>query len=162
MTVSIIRDALPIEQAERARAMFLEMDFTHAPFQDAAHFARQFPDGGPGIPDADELYPKVEQETGRACRSCVLKLYKMPAGAHLRLHRDNPLGHTGFVWHLSKGWKWDWGGLMVALDGEQASATLPAFNALVLIDHAAAVPHLVTQVAPWAKEPRMVVTGILR
>ena len=86
----------------------------------------------------------------------------MLPGDHLRLHTDDYAGHTGYVWHLSKGWKWDWGGLMIAVEGEKGTATLPVFNTLVLIDHGAAIPHCVTQVAPWAKEPRYVLTGILR
>lgn len=185
MSVPLIRDALPVELAEQARALFLSAKFKRARFHDPAHFAKLWPTGGFGIPDHDDIYctdfhshdgmdeinamivsqiiPLVAQATGRKFTKMGNHYYKLFPGGHLRLHRDNASGgHTGFVWHLSKGWKWDWGGLMVAIDGETASATLPVFNTLVLLDHAAALPHLVTQVAPWAKEPRMMVTGILR
>ncbi len=184
MSLTIIRDALPLDLAEETRALFLATEFAHAPFGDPAQFARTFPDGGRGIPDAGEVYQTsfrshpglpVKREaiegivrlaglmTGRlACAAGAFYFYKMLPGDHLRLHKDDYAGHTGFVWHLSKGWKWDWGGLMVSLDGDGARATLPEFNTLVVIDHAQGLPHLVTQVAPWAKEPRMTVTGILR
>ncbi len=184
LPVSIIRDALPLDLAERARALFLETEFPFVPFSHATHFGIQFPDGGFGIPDHDEIYqtefckidsfpavrdivfqhvlPVVSDFTGREINGANNFYYKLFAGDHLRLHNDAYAGHTGFVWHLSKGWKWDWGGLMISVDGEVASAALPVFNTLVIIDHSAAVPHCVTQVAPWAREPRMMVTGIVK
>ncbi len=182
--VSTIRDALPLDLAEQARGLFLAADFPHQLYADAQYYANQFADGGFGIPTPDELYqtdfhkldgfpgvreilfdhvfPLVRKYTGRSITKGRNFYYKLHAGGHLRLHKDNYAGHTGFVWHLSKDWKWDWGGLMIAIDGEQASATLPVFNTLVIIDHERAVPHLVTQVAPWAREPRMMVTGIMQ
>ncbi len=182
--VIIIRDALPERLAEYARTLFLERSFDWAPFGDPAHYARTFPDGGFGIPSHDELYttdfhrlpscpemqhlvaeeivPLIRRTTGRLTVDASIYFYKLHAGGHLRLHKDDYAGHTGFVWHLSKGWKWDWGGLMIAVDGETASVTLPVFNSLVILDHSKALPHLVSQVAAWAKEPRMMVTGILR
>lgn len=184
-----IPDFLPLPTAEEARALFQATEFDPAPFEDPEHFNRRFPLGGPGIPSPDELYttsfsrktdlaqikaiahhhivPKVKEITGRDSRQGRLYCYKMHQGDHIRLHTDNYAGHTGFVWHLSKDWKWDWGGLLITVEQDMdtskvtATATLPKFNALTLIDHAAAVPHTVTQIAPWAKEPRMIVTGIL-
>lgn len=185
MTVTIIRDALPIDVAEQARSFFLSTEFDHKPFEDPRHYAVNFPNGGFGIPDHDEVYctdfhaggeharplepiivnhiaPLLFTTTGRPASNAMSFFYKLNPSGHLRLHKDDSFGHTGFVWHLSRNWKWDWGGLMIAVNGETASATLPVFNTLVIIDHEAAVPHLVTQVMPWAKEPRMMVTGILR
>ncbi len=184
MTVTVIRDAFPLEMADRARELFIATKFRRAPFRDRPHFARCWPAGGFGIPDHDEEYstdfhkhdgipeidamivnqiiPRIQQETCRTFEKLAKFYYKLFAGAHLRLHRDNTHGgQIGFIWHLSKNWKWDWGGLMIAVDGGRASATLPVFNTLVLLDHKDGLPHLVTQVAPWAKEPRMMLTGIL-
>lgn len=181
---TVISDALPIDIAEQARALFMEREFTHAPYGDPKQFYHQFPEGGLGIPDSDEVYqtdfhtrlsfpemdrivsdqiiPLVHRAAGRTSEQSAVYFYKLMPGGHLRLHRDDYAGHTGFVWHLSKNWKWDWGGLMIALDGDGASVTLPVFNSLVILDHSKAIPHCVTQVAPWAREPRMMVTGILR
>lgn len=183
MNVVTIRDALPVETAETARKLFMERQFAHEPFEDARHYSRNLR-AGFGIPTADEIYrtdfhtakdfpeigeiivrdivPIARKAMNRTSTRCLMYCYKFEAGGHLRLHQDSWGGHTGFIWHLSKNWKWDWGGLMVAIDGEKATATLPVFNTLVLIDHAQRTPHLVTQVAPWAKEPRMVVTGIMQ
>ena len=182
MTVQIIRDALPLELAEECRALFLEAQFGRMPNEDGDFFGKTFPEGGFGIPSPDEVYitdfetgniPRVRDIVGshvvpaaRAAMRCPvngarLYFYKFPVGGHLRLHTDKYAGHSGFVWHLSKNWAWDWGGLMIDVDGEIGNATLPVFNSLVLIEHSKAVPHLVTQVAPWAKEPRMIVSGII-
>ena len=185
MTVSVIRDALPVEAADRARELFIATKFRRAPFYDIAHFAKCWPSGGFGIPAHDEEYctdfhshdgipeieaiisgriiPLAQKATGKTFTKFSRFYYKLFAGAHLRLHRDNTHGgRVGFIWHLSKNWAWDWGGLMIAVNGEEASATLPVFNTVVLLDHKDGLPHCVTQVAPWAKEPRMMVTGILR
>ncbi len=182
--LALLRDALPIELAEQARAIFLATAFPHAPYHDATHFQREWPDGGFGIPTHDELYqtdfhaaptldgvreivmagivPMVAQHTGLIITGGSNRYYKLGAGGHLRLHKDDYAGKVGFIWYLSKGWAWDWGGLLITLDGESATATLPVFNTLVIIDHGAAVPHLVSAVMPWAQEPRMMVTGILK
>jgi hypothetical protein len=184
MSVVVVPNALPTEVAEEARALFLATPFKHAPLTGTDQFKRFFPNGGLGIPDHNETYltdfdthddlprikeliqthiaPILRRETNRQITKGQHFNYKLGAGQHLRMHTDDYAGHTGFVWHLSKDWKWDWGGLLISVKDGKGTATLPVFNSLVIIDHAKAVPHCVTQVTPWAKEPRMMVTGIMR
>ena len=82
--------------------------------------------------------------------------YRMIAGDHFRVHDDSSNG-IGFVYYLSKGWKWDWGGLLMVRHGEGILSLMPTFNQMVIIDYG--VPHFVTPVTTYAKEARYAIVG---
>jgi SM-20-related protein len=86
-------------------------------------------------------------------------------GHFLTLHDDNVPEQkrlAAYVLNLTPRWRPEWGGLLLFLDGEGhvEQGFTPAFNALNIFT----VPqrHVVTQVAPFADEPRLSITGWLR
>ncbi|HEY6644733.1 2OG-Fe(II) oxygenase [Povalibacter sp.] len=87
-------------------------------------------------------------------------------GHFLTLHDDG--GATGemrrvaYVLNLTRRWQADWGGLLHFVDerGDVAASWRPEFNTLVLFR--VPVRHTVSQVAPFAGEPRFAITGWFR
>lgn len=86
-------------------------------------------------------------------------------GQFLQLHHDvNPDEdwRYAYVLNLSREWRADWGGLLhfVDAEGNIVDTFLPRWNSLSLFK----VPygHFVSLVAPWAREPRLAVTGWFR
>lgn len=67
-----------------------------------------------------------------------------------------------FVLGLTRGWRPEWGGLLLFndADGGVAQAMTPAFNTLDLFE--IGQPHSVSYVAPYAEDSRISVTGWLR
>ena len=83
-------------------------------------------------------------------------------GNFLTRHRDDPAGEqrrVAYVFNFSKSWHPDWGGLLQFFeeDGTPRDAWAPQFNSLALFD----VRHIhsVTYVTPFAREPRLSMTG---
>lgn len=100
------------------------------------------------------LVRKLREAMG--CRELDLRAHRMEVGDHFRCHRDNRVGERGFTLTLSKGWKWDWGGLLMVMGEEKPEAFLPRWNELVIIE---GDPHFVTPVCDWALEPRYTLVG---
>jgi Rps23 Pro-64 3,4-dihydroxylase Tpa1-like proline 4-hydroxylase len=86
-------------------------------------------------------------------------------GHFLTQHDDSgyPEQHrrVAYVLHMTRGWRAEWGGELQFLsgDGEIEEAWLPRFNSLALFMVPTA--HLVSYVAPFAKESRYAITGWL-
>ncbi len=83
-------------------------------------------------------------------------------GQFLRLHDDRHEEEGrryAYVLNLSRRWEADWGGLLhfVNEDGSPRGAFLPLWNSLSLFKVPA--KHHVGLVAPWAREPRLAITG---
>ncbi len=83
-------------------------------------------------------------------------------GNFLTRHRDDPIGEQrrlAYVFSFSKSWHPDWGGLLQFFqeDGTPRDAWAPQFNSLSLFN----VRHIhsVTYVTPFAREPRLSMTG---
>lgn len=83
-------------------------------------------------------------------------------GQFLRMHDDRHEEEGrryAYVLNLSRHWEADWGGLLhfVDADGAPDGSFLPRWNSLSLFK----VPfnHHVGVVAPWAREPRLAITG---
>lgn len=83
-------------------------------------------------------------------------------GEFLRWHddkHDDERRRFAYVLNLSRDWEADWGGLLQFIDarGSVVDTFVPRFNSLSLFK----VPfgHVVTPVAPWAKQPRLAITG---
>lgn len=86
-------------------------------------------------------------------------------GDFLTCHDDAVEGkqrHAAYVLNLTPQWRADWGGLLAFPDqaGHFHEAFCPAFNALNLLR--VPTPHLVTQVASFARAGRYSITGWLR
>lgn len=110
------------------------------------------------------IFPKIESTLGIKIAVAELLAYRLQAGDHFRFHKDDYAGVGGFTYYLSKGWKWDWGGLLLSQRGEEIVPTIPEFNKLVIFDHRQAEtspPHCVTPVTSWAKEPRFMLVGLV-
>ena len=87
------------------------------------------------------------------------------AGHFLTRHRDDPANEQrrmAYVFSFSDNWHPDWGGLLQFFeeDGTPRDAWAPSFNSLSLFD----VRHIhsVTYVTPFAREPRLSLTGWFR
>jgi len=83
-------------------------------------------------------------------------------GQFLRLHDDKHAEEGrryAYVLNLTRDWEPDWGGLLHFADaaGNVVDSYVPKWNSLSLFK----VPahHYVSLVAPWAREPRLAITG---
>jgi Rps23 Pro-64 3,4-dihydroxylase Tpa1-like proline 4-hydroxylase len=76
-------------------------------------------------------------------------------------HTDEPNGKLAFVYHLSKDWNPDWGGLYLDLrDKSNIKAICPSFNKLVIFQVTDGVaPHCVTEVVNNINKERISVSG---
>ena len=124
----------------------------------------------PGNFDPDEVYSarfgrcrSIEKGLRPICRSYVLphlgsvskwevRAHRMLPGDHFRTHTDHRLGDLGFTICLTRGWKMDWGGLLVT----EKSVSIPKFNELTIVE---GVPHCVSSIETWAKGPRHMIVG---
>lgn len=98
-------------------------------------------------------------------RSINAQCTRYRPGQFLQLHYDinsDEDWRYAYVLNLSRDWRPDWGGLLHFVDerGEVVDTFLPRWNTLSLFK----VPygHFVSLVAPWAKEPRLAITGWFR
>ena len=149
--LTVIQNAVPESLALTARNYFMDADYDKIVQERRGYYNREFKDGIPFIPDIDEVYrsefyrshylesnstireayysyikPLVEDVTGKLIVDADLRCYKMNEGGHFRMHRDAYISDTGFVWYLSQNWKWDWGGILIAVDEDgRAEATIP-------------------------------------
>ena len=189
MTVAI-RNALSAADAEEMRNIFDSAGWTHMPHNESHYYSRTYKDPGVGIPDASEVYTTdfyrssevahnkqilpilsrlidvvdANLTGAKVIRNGVDILpYRLRVGGHLRLHNDEYAADLGFIWYLSREWKWDWGGLLVeAHEDGTGSVELPEFNKLVIIDHSKAVSHCVTSVEKWARDDRVFMVGMMK
>lgn len=83
------------------------------------------------------------------------------AGHVLREHTDHDDGQGrlyAYVLGMTPHWRPDWGGLLQFFEGTAVVDTfVPAFNTLNVFRVPAA--HAVSQVMPWARQPRLAITG---
>lgn len=187
--LKVIQSALPDSHALRARAEFERADYDRITQERRGYYGREFTDQLPFAPGNDEVYysefhrsnylesnavirecyysyikPLIENIINKQILDADLRCYKMIEGGHFRVHKDAYISDTGFIWYLTKDWKWDWGGILMSIDKEgTAEATIPQFNQLVIMDHKnGQVPHFVTPVTAFAQEPRYMLVGFLR
>lgn len=83
-------------------------------------------------------------------------------GQFLRRHTDHHATEArrfAYVLNLSKDWEADWGGLLHFTDeaGAPTQSYMPLFNTLSVFRVPA--DHHVGLVAPWARQPRLAITG---
>jgi SM-20-related protein len=87
---------------------------------------------------------------------------KYSQGCFLNTHSDDMNGRLAFVYHLTKDWRPDFGGLFTAQDKDRniLKTVVPSFNKFVCFkvgDYVA--PHSVTQVAHNVQKHRISLTG---
>jgi len=184
----ILKNAISEEIATEVRQAFLKADYDKITQERTNHYRRDLLHP-PKFPEINEIYtaefyrsnyleksdlikncfqnhikPLIEQHSKKIITTADLRVYKMLEGGHYRIHKDNWMAKIGFIWYLSQNWKWDWGGLLIDLDTNDenyANVTIPEFNQLVIMHHQSEVPHLVTQVTSYAREPRLTLVGFL-
>jgi Rps23 Pro-64 3,4-dihydroxylase Tpa1-like proline 4-hydroxylase len=183
--MAIIEDALPLQVAEAARAQFLSADYERIDQVRERHYEHVFKTDSPYFPKAGEPYlarfwrsramesgsflapfyaahikPVLEHLADTKLQKVDLRAYRMTEGDHQRIHIDEYAGAVGFIYYMSKDWKWDWGGLLMTAKGDDMVASLPKFNQLIVLNHGKArPPHMVTPVTPFAREPRYMLVG---
>ena len=162
----VIPDFLPLKEAEELSRLFLQGEYERKKQGSRSVFKGW----GNGLPGGDEIYTaafwrsrKIESALGSVAGKfrklfgeVDLRAHKMGPGDHFRCHVDERVGEMGFTLTLSRDWKWDWGGLLMVMEDGVPVPHLPRFNELVVIE---GQPHFVTQVSPWAKEPRLTLVG---
>lgn len=179
MATAVFPAALPQILAQDLAAAAREARYIPRDQRIAENYREKMHFNSPDLPSKDEVYtarfgrtkdakalqlasvaaemhlrPLLEQAAGRKLGRIDARLHRMGAGDHFRAHLDDNLGTMGFSLSLTKGWRWDWGGLLV-VPGE-GRAFLSRFNELVVMDGSA---HLVTEIAPHAREPRYTLVG---
>ena len=183
--MTIIADALPADVAEQARERFVAADYELIDQVRERHYEHVFKTESPDLPKPGEPYlarfrrarnletgpflrpfydahikPALERLSGIRSEKVDLRAYKMVEGDHQRVHIDEYAGPVGFIYYMSKGWKWDWGGLLLTAQGDEMTASLPRFNQLIVLNHGKSrPPHCVTPVTPFAREPRYMLVG---
>lgn len=110
----------------------------------------------------DKTLAAISQLIGRDVRSVSAQATRYRPGQWLTRHRDDPQGETrqlAYVLSLTDGWHPDWGGLLQFFqdDGTPLEAWTPGLGVLSLFD--VRQVHSVTYVAPYAKAPRLAITG---
>lgn len=186
--MTVVENALPASVAETARAHFDAADYEHFEQVRGQHYEHVFATESPYLPKPGEPYlakywrsrsletgaflaslyavhinPIIEALCGIRSTKVDLRAYKMTEGDHLRVHVDSYAGPASFIYYLSRGWKWDWGGLLLTAQGDDMRISLPKFNQLVVLNNmgGAGSPHCVTPVASFALEPRYTLVGFL-
>lgn len=187
--INEIQNALPSDIAIEIRNLFLAADydqikqyrrfkfsqekdskFLHTPNDDevyTAEFSRsKFLETNIQIQNSyfNYLKPLIENYTNHKFSHHDLRCYRMDAGGHFRIHKDDYQSTFGFIWYLNKDWKWDWGGLLITLNTDSSpNVYIPEFNKLVILNHGdSQTPHFVTEIASHAKEPRLMLVGFLQ
>ncbi len=87
---------------------------------------------------------------------------KYSQGCFLNTHSDDMNGKLAFVYHLTKDWRPDYGGLFTAQDAQRnvLKTIVPGFNKFVCFRVGDYVtPHSVTQVSHNVQKHRMSLTG---
>lgn len=87
---------------------------------------------------------------------------KYSQGCFLNTHSDDMNGKLAFVYHLTKDWRPDYGGLFTAQDKDRniLKTVVPGFNKFVCFKVGDSVaPHSVTQVSHNVQKHRMALTG---
>lgn len=192
MTIAI-RNALPEAVASDVRKIFVESDtWQNIPFADVNYYDSVYRyDARAGIPRSGETYttnfdrseylagcqqtrdavnqiadlidPIIDGDIVIDRPSISLLAYRLRPGGHLRIHHDKYGADIGFIWYLSREWKWDWGGLLVSVrQDNSAEVEIPEFNKLVIINHSETVSHCVTSVETWAQDNRYMIVGLMR
>lgn len=183
--MTIIADALPADVAEQARSQFVAADYELIDQVREHHYEHVFKTESPYLPQPGEHYlarfrraraledgpflrafyerqikPFLDSLANIASTKVDLRAYQMVAGDHQRIHIDEYAGPVGFIYYMSKGWKWDWGGLLLTAQGDEVAASIPKFNQLIVLNHGKKrPPHCVTPVTPFAREPRYMLVG---
>ena len=183
--MTIIADALPPNVAEQAREQFAAADYELIDQVREHHYEHVFKTESRYLPQPGEHYlarfrraraleagtflrpfydqhikPFLDSLAGVKSKAVDLRAYQMLAGDHQRVHIDEYAGPVGFIYYMSKGWKWDWGGLLLTAQGDEMTASIPKFNQLIVLNHGKArPPHCVTPVTPFAREPRYMLVG---
>ena len=183
--MAVIENALPVEVAEAARAQFLAAEYELIDQVREGHYGHVFKTDSPYLPKPDEPYlarfrrakaleqsaflqdfyrqhlkPITDGLAAIQSSKVDLRAYRMIEGDHQRVHIDEYAGKVGFIYYMSKGWKWDWGGLLLTAQGDAMTASIPKFNQLIVLNHGIQrPPHCVTPVTPFAREPRYMLVG---
>jgi hypothetical protein len=111
-------------------------------------------------PSVVEFHKRVDARLG--CETMPPLVYRLDPGDHFRCHVDDFLGNVGYTYFLNRDWKWDWGGLLMVMEGEEARAIFPKHDRLLVRDETNPIRHFVSPVAPWARESQYLMIGFGR
>lgn len=111
---------------------------------------------------SDTVLEFIRAVTGEPVTGADAQATRYRHGHYLTRHRDQVAGENrriAYVLGLSQQWHPDWGGLLQFFEegGAPRDAWLPAFNTLSLF-HTRHI-HAVTYVTPFARAPRLSITG---
>jgi len=103
--------------------------------------------------------PTLEVFSKTSLSAFDVRCYQLKQGDFYRSHIDDYAGSIGCVYYINQKWVWDWGGLLhinsFGGDIDFVETIFPKFNRLILLDHKKfKLPHFVSAVSSYAKEPR--------
>ena len=116
--------------------------------------------------NSEEMLTFISKVSGRIdIRSADGQFTRYQAGQYLTRHLDDVRAEQrriAYVFSFCRDWHPDWGGLLQFFeeDGTPRDAWLPGFNTLSLFD--VRHTHSVTYVTPFARRPRLSLTGWFR
>lgn len=185
--MAVFEQALPALIAEEVRMKFQNAEYERIDQIREHHYEHVFKTESPFLPKPGEHYiarfwrsrslesgvflqqffvdylrPTLQDLSGTHSEKVDLRAYKMTDGDQFRVHIDDYAGPVGFIYYLSKNWKWDWGEILMTAKGDDMVPSLPKFNQLIVLNHGKSrPPHMVTPVASFAAEPRYMLVGFL-
>lgn len=172
--MDFLPSVFPAEIADQLASTFEQSTFEQMEQRVEGHYSGDQKMAGDAYPSESEVYTsrfgrcrRIEPELRAICRKHVLphlglvskwevRAHRMLPGDHFRAHTDHRVGDLGFTICLTKGWKMDWGGLLISSTG----FCIPLFNDLVIVGPG--VPHCVSSVEPWARVPRYMIVGFAK
>jgi hypothetical protein len=84
---------------------------------------------------------------------CFLRpnIMRIDRDCYFRAHNDAYVGEMGYTFFFSKGWKWDYGGLLTFINKNRAYPIFPENNSFLIRNEQAKPQHFVSPVFSWAK-----------
>ena len=76
---------------------------------------------------------------------------RIDGDCYFRAHNYAYSGEVGYTFFFSKGWKWDYGGLLTFINKNGAHPIFPENNSFLIRNEQAKPQHFVSPVCSWAK-----------
>ncbi len=153
-----------------------ELDYELVSQERHGHYSHVFKSEDPNLPDDKESYAanfflakdrQGSKTFNEQFKSNVIPFLKknfptlkfflepnivqIKEGAYFRAHTDAYAGDIGYTFFFSKGWKWDYGGLLTFVNKQGAFPVFPMNNKFVLRNEKEKPQHFVSNVSNWSK-----------
>jgi Rps23 Pro-64 3,4-dihydroxylase Tpa1-like proline 4-hydroxylase len=163
----------------------------HVVQKKSEHYSHVFKNDSVSMPDVSETYlssfwknlelssdPFIKESTIKAIKKFFfihydiqeleidIRCHKFEKNDFFRVHMDGYAGGYALTISFNKNWKWDWGGILNIVHGNEDSqllGLLPKWNsANILNNYLNPSPHFVTPVQQFALETRYTITCFVK